>query len=122
MDGDLHETHARPTGGRGRSTDRADGGGRSADGVGAKRKRPSSASASGSGKPGGSKRPTGTDPAEKPRKLDTARFLRGGEDSKVAKATTDLKLKAQIKRRDKEYREAAMDAARSELLLTEEAG
>jgi len=36
--------------------------------------------------------------------------------------TTDLKLKAKIKRKEKEFADAAKEAARSELLLTEDAG
>lgn len=122
MDGDATEGGFASSGTRGRSKEAGGGSRPMGDGVGSKRRRPASASASGPSKSDGRKRPAAADPKEKPRKLDTARFLRGGEDSKVAKSTSDVKLKAQIKRKDKEFREAAMDAARAELLLTEDSG
>jgi hypothetical protein len=60
---------------------------------------------------------------EKPRELSVGRYLRGADDKgKVTEGTSDKKLKTKLKRQDKKYREAAMEAARAELLLTEEAG
>ena len=52
-----------------------------------------------------------------------ARFLRGVSDASLAARTTDVKLKARLRRADASARGAAAVAARAEALLaTEEAG
>ena len=95
--------------------------------VGAKRKRPDSSPGRAAHPKGAHRRndggvDTAAAAAGAPRKLDVRRYTRGEADAGIAKQTKDLKLKASIKRKESEFRNAARDAARAELLLTEESG
>ncbi|KDO34990.1 hypothetical protein SPRG_18957 [Saprolegnia parasitica CBS 223.65] len=60
--------------------------------------------------------------AKKPKTKNVGKYLRPAPEGRVIHNTSDKKLKSELKRSDKKFSEAALQAAKAEILLPEESG